>query len=99
MRETFDFLMKSSSDLNKWLTSIFNIDQLQNPSYLPAKTILYNVVNYLENLDQSMLMYKQQAIDCLKSFQADNEFLINKIHKSINNRISDYIFILTVIYQ
>ena len=99
MRETFEFLMKSSLDLSKWLTSIYNIDQLQNPSYLPAKTILQNVVRFLETIDQSMVNYKTRATECLKDFQADNEFLINKIHKSINNRVIDYIFILIVIYQ
>lgn len=35
----------------------------------------------------------------MKNFVADHEFQLNKIQKSINNRIIDYIFILNVIFQ
>ena len=46
-----------------------------------------------------MLNYKTRAVECLRDYEAENEFQINKIHKSITNRVIDYIFVLIVIYQ
>lgn len=39
------------------------------------------------------------ASECLQGFRAENEFYLNKIHKSIASRVSDYIYILKVIYS
>jgi len=39
------------------------------------------------------------AFECLQGFRAENEFYLNKIHKSIASRVSDYIYILKVIYS
>ena len=64
-----------------------------------ATEIIERIRGYLENLGSNMREYRGNALDCMLEFKADNEFQLNKIHKSITNRISDYILILKTIYS
>lgn len=47
----------------------------------------------------SMLSYKKLAVESLQQFIAETEFSLNKIHKHIASRVSDYLFILKTLYK
>ena len=99
MTETFDFILTSLSDLDTWLSTIGNLEFIQNDNFSLARNIIEIILKYLLNLELNIKDYKQKAFDCVKDFEADHEFKLNKIHKSITNRVSDYIFILNTVYQ
>lgn len=99
MGETFEFLQAASSDLSNWLQMVSGLDLLQTDSLHSADNIIERIRGYLENLGSNMREYRGNALDCMLEFKADNEFQLNKIHKSITNRISDYILILKTIYS
>lgn len=99
MEETFEFLQAASSDLSNWLQMVSGLDLLQTDSLHLAENIIERIRGYLENLGSNMREYRGNALDCLLEFKADNEFQLNKIHKSITNRISDYILVLKTIYS
>ena len=99
MEETFEFLLAASSDLSNWLQMVSGLDLLQADSLHLAENIIERIRGYLENLGSNMREYRGNALDCMHEFEADNEFQLNKIHKSITNRISDYILILKTVYS
>lgn len=99
MEDTFDFLLVASKELGSWLQLLAGLELPQAESFVVARRIIEDISSYLENFESNMLEYRSNARDCVQEYKADNEFQLNKIHKSITNRVSDYIFILKTVYS
>ena len=54
---------------------------------------------FLDNLDQNMGEYRSRAEECLLGYKERNEFELNKVHKMVTSRMSDYILILKTLYR
>ena len=96
--ETIQFIMKANEELKDWLTQVARLEYLNADVFALARTILETIINYQENLQAHMEEYKKLALECIEEFRADNEFHLNKLHKTLTSRVSEYILILKTIY-
>jgi len=72
---------------------------LMDSSFDFARDIMEEIINYLKNLDTNMKDYRTRANECLLGYKEQNEFQLNKVHKMITSRMSDYILIIKTLYS
>jgi len=74
------------------LTEIELFSQSENLAF--AKEIIENICSVLENLDASMDEFTDRVLEFLSSLKITNEFHLNKVHKVLVSRVSEYILII-----
>lgn len=75
-----------------------NIDIINSESFSLAKIIVVHFVNFLENLEKNVSQYSIRADKALVDFKSNNEFYLNKMHKAVVSRVSDYMLILKTVH-